>query len=161
MIASRTTSAALCWEKPDDCVVIHLTLIPYLTAAGELKTKPTQHSVKALQESGVFPDVLVCRTEHEINDSIRRKLALFCNVQPDAVIQSIDAETIYDVPKLMKEEQLDKVAESDEEEEVEHDRDRDAEEHDLWLRSREVGNCAHDAAEEPADKLHLETAAWC
>ena len=99
----------LCWEKPDDCVVIHLTLIPYLTAAGELKTKPTQHSVKALQESGVFPDVLVCRTEHEINDSIRRKLALFCNVQPDAVIQSIDAETIYDVPKLMKEEQLDKV----------------------------------------------------
>ena len=99
----------LCWEKPDDCVVIHLTLIPYLTAAGELKTKPTQHSVKALQESGVFPDVLVCRTEHQINDSIRRKLALFCNVQPDAVIQSIDAETIYDVPKLMKEEQLDKV----------------------------------------------------
>lgn len=99
----------LCWEKPDDCMVVHLTLIPYLSAAGELKTKPTQHSVKALQESGVFPDVLVCRTEHEINESIRRKLALFCNVQPDAVIQSIDAETIYDVPKLMKEEQLDKV----------------------------------------------------
>jgi len=103
------TVRQLCWEKPYDCVVVHLTLIPYLSAAGELKTKPTQHSVKALQESGVFPDVLVCRTEHEINDGIRRKLALFCNVQPEAVIQSIDAATIYDVPRLMKEEQLDKV----------------------------------------------------
>ena len=99
----------LCWERPDDCAVIHLTLIPYLSAAGELKTKPTQHSVKSLQESGVFPDVLVCRTEYKLNEGIRRKLALFCNVQTDSVIQSIDAATIYDVPKLMKEEQLDKV----------------------------------------------------
>lgn len=103
------TVRQLCWEKPEDCAVVHLTLVPYLSAAGELKTKPTQHSVKSLQESGVFPDVLVCRTEHEINEGIRRKLALFCNVQTDAVIQSLDAETIYDVPKLMKEEQLDKV----------------------------------------------------
>ena len=78
--------------------------------AGELKTKPTQHSVKSLQESGVFPDVLVCRTEYELNEGIRRKLALLCNVQTDSVIQSIDAATIYDVPKLMKEEQLDKEA---------------------------------------------------
>ncbi len=99
----------LCWERRDDCAVVHLTLIPYLSAAGELKTKPTQHSVKSLQESGVFPDVLVCRTEYEINEIIRRKLALFCNVQSDAVIQSMDADTIYDVPKLMKEERLDQV----------------------------------------------------
>jgi len=103
------TVRQMCWEKPNDCAVVHLTLVPYLSAAGELKTKPTQHSVKQLQESGVFPDVLVCRTEHEISQAIRRKLALFCNVQPDAVIQSIDAETIYDVPRLMKDEQLDKV----------------------------------------------------
>jgi CTP synthase len=103
------TVRQLCWERPNDCAVVHLTLIPYLTAAGELKTKPTQHSVKSLQESGVFPDILVCRTEHEINDSIRRKLALFCNVQAESVIQSIDAETIYEVPSLMKEERLDKV----------------------------------------------------
>tara|TARA_B110000438_G_C15793984_1_gene642026 strand:+ start:95 stop:1702 length:1608 start_codon:yes stop_codon:yes gene_type:complete len=103
------TVRQLCWEKPNDCAVVHLTLIPYLAAAGELKTKPTQHSVKALQESGVFPDILVCRTEYEINDGIRRKLALFCNVQPESVIQSIDAATIYDVPRLMKEERLDKV----------------------------------------------------
>jgi len=103
------TVRQLCWERPNDCAVIHLTLIPYLSAAGELKTKPTQHSVKSLQESGVFPDVLVCRTEHEINDSIRRKLALFCNVKAESVIQSIDAETIYEVPSLMKDEKLDKV----------------------------------------------------
>mgnify|MGYP006157697937 FL=1 len=103
------TVRQLCWERPNDCAVVHLTLIPYLSAAGELKTKPTQHSVKSLQESGVFPDILVCRTEHEINDSIRRKLALFCNVQAESVIQSIDAETIYEVPSLMKEEKLDKV----------------------------------------------------
>ena len=103
------TVRQMCWEKPNDCTVVHLTLVPYLSAAGELKTKPTQHSVKQLQESGVFPDVLVCRTEHEISQAIRRKLALFCNVQPDAVIQSIDAETIYDVPRLMKDEQLDKA----------------------------------------------------
>lgn len=98
------------WEMGDDnALVIHLTLIPYLSAAGELKTKPTQHSVKTLMESGIKADVLVCRTEHEISDDIRRKLALFCNVQPEAVIQSIDASTIYDVPNMMLDEGLDRV----------------------------------------------------
>ena len=100
----------LVWELGDEnAMVIHLTLIPYLSAAGELKTKPTQHSVKTLMESGVKANVLVCRTEHPISDDIRRKLALFCNVKQEAVIQSIDAETIYDVPLLMQEEGLDKV----------------------------------------------------
>jgi CTP synthase len=89
--------------------VIHLTLIPYLSAAGELKTKPTQHSIKTLMESGVHADILVCRTEHELNESIKAKLARFCNVKQEAVIQSIDASTIYDVPNLMLEEGLDKV----------------------------------------------------
>ena len=98
------------WELgKHNAIVIHLTLIPYLSAAGELKTKPTQHSVKTLMESGVQADVLVCRTEHELNDSIRTKIARFCNVHEDAVIQSIDASTIYDVPNLMLEEGLDKV----------------------------------------------------
>ncbi len=98
------------WELGDDnAVVIHLTLIPFLSAAGELKTKPTQHSVKTLMESGIKADVLVCRTEHEISDDIRRKLALFCNVQQEAVIQSIDASTIYDVPNMMLEEGLDRI----------------------------------------------------
>ncbi|SFD03483.1 CTP synthase [Algibacter pectinivorans] len=90
-------------------IVIHLTLVPYLSAAGELKTKPTQHSVKTLMESGVQADVLVCRTEHDLPSDLRRKLALFCNVKEEAVIQSIDASTIYDVPNLMLEEGLDKV----------------------------------------------------
>ncbi|WP_027136780.1 CTP synthase [Gaetbulibacter saemankumensis] len=90
-------------------IVIHLTLIPYLAAAGELKTKPTQHSVKTLMESGVQADILVCRTEHDLPNDIRRKLALFCNVREEAVIQSIDASTIYDVPNLMLEQGLDKV----------------------------------------------------
>jgi CTP synthase len=97
------------WEKEDDCIVIHLTLIPYLSAAGELKTKPTQHSVKTLLENGVQPDILVCRTEHELSPQIRNKIAKFCNVTPNAVIQSIDASTIYDVPVLMLEERLDEV----------------------------------------------------
>ena len=97
------------WESPEDTLVIHLTLIPYLSAAGELKTKPTQHSVKQLLEFGVQPDILVCRTEHDLNAGIRSKLARFCNVSSDSVIQSIDAETIYDVPLLMKEEKLDEV----------------------------------------------------
>ena len=97
------------WECPDDTIVIHLTLIPYLSAAGELKTKPTHHSVKQLLELGVQPDILVCRTEHELNAGIRSKLARFCNVAPDSVIQSIDADTIYDVPLLMKDEKLDEV----------------------------------------------------
>ncbi len=97
------------WELGKDCLVIHLTLIPYLAAAGELKTKPTQHSVKTLLESGVQPDVLVCRTEKHMHDSLRDKLALFCNVDRDSVIESIDSESIYNVPILMKEEKLDEV----------------------------------------------------
>ena len=97
------------WESPDETLVIHLTLIPYLAAAGELKTKPTQHSVKQLLEFGVQPDILVCRTEHHLNAGIRSKLARFCNVALDSVIESIDAKTIYDVPLLMQEEKLDEV----------------------------------------------------
>jgi len=98
------------WELGENnAIVIHLTLVPYLKAAGELKTKPTQHSVKTLMESGVQANVLVCRTEHELSDSIRTKLARFCNVKKEAVIQSIDASTIYDVPNLMLEQGLDKV----------------------------------------------------
>ncbi|EAQ99808.1 CTP synthase [Maribacter sp. HTCC2170] len=100
----------LLWELGDNNgIVIHLTLVPYLSAAGELKTKPTQHSVKTLMESGIKADILVCRTEHEISDEIKNKLALFCNVKREAVIQSIDASTIYDVPILMQEEGLDTV----------------------------------------------------
>lgn len=98
------------WELPDeDCAVIHLTLVPYLNAAGELKTKPTQHSVKMLQQNGVQPDVLVCRTEHELPADLRKKLALFCNIKPGGVIQSIDADTIYRVPMMMREEKLDEI----------------------------------------------------
>ncbi len=100
----------LLWELGDsNGIVIHLTLVPYLSAAGELKTKPTQHSVKTLMESGIKADILVCRTEHEISEEKREKLALFCNVQKEAVIQSIDASTIYDVPLLMQQEGLDTV----------------------------------------------------
>ncbi len=98
------------WELGDDnAIVIHLTLVPYLAAAGELKTKPTQHSVKTLMESGIRADILVCRTEHELSQELRRKLALFCNVREEAVIQSIDAPTIYDVPNLMLEQRLDEI----------------------------------------------------
>ena len=98
------------WEMGDDNVlVIHLTLVPFLKAAGELKTKPTQHSVKMLMESGIKADILVCRTEYHLSNDIRRKLALFCNVQQEAVIESIDASTIYDVPNLMLEEGLDVI----------------------------------------------------
>ena len=96
------------WELPeDDVVVVHLTLIPYLKAAKELKTKPTQHSVKMLSETGVHPDVLVCRTEEPLGPEIRRKIALFCNVKPEAVIEAMDASTIYEVPVLMSREKLD------------------------------------------------------
>ena len=98
------------WELgKSNSLVIHLTLVPYLSAAKELKTKPTQHSVKTLMESGITADILVCRTEHEISDDIKKKLALFCNVEVDSVIQSIDASTIYEVPLLMKKEKLDQV----------------------------------------------------
>ena len=103
------TVRQLKWEMGTDCIVIHLTLVPYLAAAGELKTKPTQHSVKQLLELGVQPDILVCRTEHELTIDLRNKIAKFCNVAPDAVIESIDAQTIYDVPNLMQIEELDKV----------------------------------------------------
>ncbi len=96
------------WELgADNCLVVHLTLIPYLSAAKELKTKPTQHSVKELLQSGIQPDILVCRTEHPLSMDIRRKLALFCNVEVGSVIEARDAETIYDVPLLMLKEQLD------------------------------------------------------
>lgn len=99
------------WELGEkNMLVIHLTLVPYLSAAGELKTKPTQHSVKALMESGVSADILVCRTEHNLSDELKTKLALFCNVQKEAVIQSIDAATIYDVPVLMQQEGLDAIS---------------------------------------------------
>jgi CTP synthase len=101
----------LVWDLGEsNAIVIHLTLVPYLAAAGELKTKPTQHSVKTLMESGIKADILVCRTEHELSQEIRNKLALFCNVKKEAVIQSIDASTIYEVPNLMLEEGLDIVA---------------------------------------------------
>ena len=101
----------LVWELGENNgIVIHLTLVPFLAAAGELKTKPTQHSVKTLMESGIKADILVCRTEHELSDELRQKLALFCNVKREAVIQSIDATTIYEVPNLMLEEKLDLVA---------------------------------------------------
>lgn len=103
------TVRQLKWELGKNCMVIHLTLIPYLAAAGELKTKPTQHSVKMLLELGVQPDVLVCRSEHHIPKDLREKIALFCNVDSDAVIESLDAATIYDVPNLMAEERLDEV----------------------------------------------------
>lgn len=98
------------WETGSgNSLVIHLTLVPYLAAAGELKTKPTQHSVKMLLEYGIQPDILVCRTEHHLNQELRKKIALFCNVNINAVIESIDASTIYDVPLLMLKEQLDKT----------------------------------------------------
>jgi len=98
------------WELGvDNCLVIHLTLIPYLRAAKELKTKPTQHSVKELLTTGIQPDILVCRTEYPLNMDIRRKLALFCNVDVGSVIEAIDAESIYDVPLLMLKEKLDGV----------------------------------------------------
>ena len=98
------------WEVGiGNSVVIHLTLLPYLSAAGELKTKPTQHSVKKLMESGVNADIIVCRTEHSLNDELRKKIALFCNVEIESVIESIDASTIYEVPVLMQNEKLDDV----------------------------------------------------
>lgn len=93
-----------------DTLVIHLTLVPYLQSAGELKTKPTQHSVRMLLENGVQPDIIVCRTEHPLPQDIRRKIALFCNVQVSSVIEAADASTIYDVPLLMQKERLDQRA---------------------------------------------------
>ena len=97
------------WELKNQCVVIHLTLVPYLSAAGELKTKPTQHSVKTLLEAGVQPDVLVLRTEHHIGEDIKAKVANFCNVQKEDVIESRDVSTIYEVPIEMQKEKLDEI----------------------------------------------------
>lgn len=98
------------WELPEeDLLVVHLTLIPYLKAAKELKTKPTQHSVKLLSSEGVFPDIIVCRTEEPLTADIKRKIALFCNVKPEAVIEARDASTIYEVPLIMMDEKLDEI----------------------------------------------------
>src|SRR6266567_4699750 len=98
------------WELPEeDCLVVHLTLIPYLKAAKELKTKPTQHSVKLLSQEGVHPDVIVCRTEETMTPDLRRKIALFCNVKQEAVIEAADAPTIYEVPLAMMREKLDVI----------------------------------------------------
>ncbi|MBX2844459.1 MAG: CTP synthase [Flammeovirgaceae bacterium] len=98
------------WDLGDhNSIVIHLTLVPYLKSAKELKTKPTQHSVKMLSEAGVQPNILVCRTEYPLPTEIRKKIALFCNVDVSSVIQSIDAESIYDVPLLMRKERLDEI----------------------------------------------------
>ncbi|MCC7533260.1 MAG: CTP synthase [Bacteroidia bacterium] len=98
------------WElKQEDCIVVHLTLLPYLATSHELKTKPTQHSVKLLLESGIQPDILVCRSEHPISKEIKKKIALFCNVTPNAVIEALDMPTIYDVPIAMQKEKLDKT----------------------------------------------------
>ena len=113
------------WELPeDDCMTIHLTLVPYLSAAKELKTKPTQHSVQQLLRWGVQPDIVVCRTEHELTPELRRKMALFCNVKPGHVIQSMDAPSIYQVPLNMKAENLDTLV-------LEHFGIKDAPEPDL------------------------------
>lgn len=98
------------WELPEeDCVVVHLTLIPYLKAAKELKTKPTQHSVRMLSQEGVHPNVIVCRTEHPLSDDLKKKIALFCNVKANAVIEAMDAGTIYEVPLKMLQEGLDVI----------------------------------------------------
>ena len=98
------------WEMPEeDCIIVHLTLIPYLKAAKELKTKPTQHSVKLMSENGVHPDILVCRTERPLNEELKRKIALFCNVKENAVIEAADAATIYEVPIAMLREKLDLI----------------------------------------------------
>ena len=97
------------WEFENDCIVVHLTLVPYLSAAGELKTKPTQHSVKQLLELGVQPDILCCRAERELDLTLRKKIAKFCNVSVNAVIEARDANSIYEVPLLMQKEELDKV----------------------------------------------------
>lgn len=97
------------WELGKNCLSVHLTYVPYIAAAGEVKTKPTQHSVKQLQEVGIQPDVLVLRTERELQPEILRKVALFCNVTPDSVVQCADVPTIYEVPGALLEQQLDEA----------------------------------------------------
>ncbi len=96
-------------EGKENSIIIHLTLIPFLASAGELKTKPTQHSVKELTTHGVFPDIIACRTEHPLTNEVRKKIALFCNVEEEAVIESADAESIYSVPLLLEKEKLDEI----------------------------------------------------
>ena len=103
------TVRQLKWELGKRCLVIHLTLVPYLSASGELKTKPTQHSVKLLLENGVQPDILVLRSEKQLNNEIKGKVARFCNVSIECVIESVDVSTIYEVPLKMKEEKLDEI----------------------------------------------------
>jgi CTP synthase len=97
------------WELGNNCLCVHLTYVPYIAAAKEVKTKPTQHSVKQLQSEGVQPDMLVLRTEHVLNKDILRKVALFCNVEVDAVVQSVDVSTIYEVPLMMQEQKMDEI----------------------------------------------------
>lgn len=97
------------WELGNNCLVLHLTYVPYIAAAGEVKTKPTQHSVKMLQEVGIQPDILVLRTEHELNPEILKKVALFCNVSNEAVVQCVDVPSIYEVPLALKQEHLDET----------------------------------------------------
>ena len=97
------------WELESNALVMHLTLIPYLHSSGELKTKPTQNSVKKLRELGLQPDIIVCRTRYDLTEEVKNKVALFCNIDKPSVIESKDAETIYEVPCLMKKEKLDKV----------------------------------------------------
>ena len=97
------------FERKDDVAVVHLTLLPYLSSTGEIKTKPTQHSVKTMLQSGVQPDIIVCRTEHPLTTSIKNKIALFCNIEDDCVIESMNAQTIYEVPLLMLQQNLDFV----------------------------------------------------
>jgi CTP synthase len=98
------------WEVGEEnCMYIHVTLLPYLGKVGELKTKPTQHSVKELRAIGIDPDIIVCRTEKEITDDLKRKISLFCNVSPKAVVQNVDAESLYEIPLMLREERLDKL----------------------------------------------------
>ena len=97
------------FERKNDVAVVHLTLLPYLSATGELKTKPTQHSVKTMLQSGVQPDVIVCRSEQALTESVKHKIALFCNIEYSSVIESVDVDTIYEVPIKMLEQKLDSV----------------------------------------------------
>ena len=98
------------WEMPDgDCLLLHLTLVPFLNAAQELKTKPTQHSVRMLQQEGLNPDIIICRTEVSLPESMKRKIALFCNVKQDSVFESRDAKSIYEVPMMLHEQGLDAI----------------------------------------------------
>ena len=97
------------FEHRDQCLHLHVTLVPYLTTSGEIKTKPTQHSVKELREVGIHPDIIVCRTDRPLSSSIKKKIALFCDVSQESVITAVDASSIYEVPLLLENERLDQV----------------------------------------------------